>query len=109
MVIKTKKSIDDLVEFIKKRIDPEKIYLFGSHATGSYTDESDIDFLIIQNTNLPKHKRAIPLYNAGRMQISKESVDFIIYTPNEFSLWSKYKNSIAGEVLETGKLLYEKQ
>ena len=57
--------INNAVEYIKEKIQPDKIYLFGSYAKGTPTENSDLDFFIIKDSNLPKAQRAIPLYSIG--------------------------------------------
>ncbi len=42
-----KKIVDILVE----KYQPDKIILFGSYAWGNYTEDSDIDILIIKETD----------------------------------------------------------
>jgi|SRR3989339_395479 len=110
-MIADEKTIKNSIEFIKDKISPEKIYLFGSYAKGNPTAASDLDFLIIKTTTLPKHKRAWPLYSLDK---SKKigfpiGIDFIVYTPEEFNIQINEPNSLAGEVARTGKLLYERK
>ncbi len=40
-------SIDKYLNLIKEKISIEKVYLFGSYATGNYNSSSDIDLAII--------------------------------------------------------------
>ena len=40
-------DINDTVQTIAKKYNPEKIILFGSYADGNPTPESDVDLLII--------------------------------------------------------------
>lgn len=109
-MIASEEVIKKAVEFIKDKIAPEKIYLFGSYAKGVPSENSDLDFFIIKSTNLPKHQRALPLYSLGK---SKKigfpiGIDFIVYTPEEFSEKKKNPNSLAGEVEKSGKVVYAK-
>ena len=46
-----RKIITDSVNKISFEYKPKKIILFGSYAYGNPTEESDIDFLIIKNTD----------------------------------------------------------
>lgn len=107
-MIASNEVIEKAIGFIKDKINPEKIYLFGSYAKGVPTENSDLDFFIIKDTPLPKHKRTIPLYS---LEKTKKigipiGVDFIVYTPEEFIETRKQLNSIANEVEKTGKLVY---
>lgn len=107
----TKKTINRVVDYIKEKGNPEKIYLFGSYAKGSATADSDLDFFIIENSTLPKHKRTANLYALDKTKKigANIGIDFIIYTPSEFEKHKDDINSIAGEVNKTGKLLYDKK
>ena len=109
-MIADQKTINSAVEYIIDKLSPEKIYLFGSYAKGSPSGDSDLDFLIIKKTNLPKHRRALPLYELGKTaRIGLPiGVDFIVYTPEEFKQKESDRNSLAGEVLRTGKVVYAK-
>jgi predicted nucleotidyltransferase len=109
-MIASEKVIEKAVEYIKEKISPDKIYLFGSYANGNPTENSDLDFFIIKETTLPKHKRTTSLYS---LEKSKKigffiGIDFIVYTPQEFEEQKNEINSIAGEVERTGKLIYAK-
>ena len=56
-----KKRIETLlkkiVETISEEYTPDKIILFGSYGYGIPNEESDIDLLIIRETDKPFHKR----------------------------------------------------
>jgi predicted nucleotidyltransferase len=39
--------LNDVIQRITTTLHPEKIYLFGSHAWGTATSDSDIDLFII--------------------------------------------------------------
>lgn len=107
-MIDSKEVINRAIEFVKEKTSPQKIYLFGSYAKGTQTKDSDLDFLIIEDTNLPRHKRTVPLYTLEKTKKigAHIGIDFIIYTPSEFEKRKNEPNSIVGEVLRSGKLIY---
>lgn len=43
-------DLDEIISIIKK-INPIKIYLFGSYATATFDDKSDIDLLVVAPSN----------------------------------------------------------
>ena len=49
--------INEITTRIASKFNPDKIILFGSYANGTQTDNSDLDLLIIQETDLPPQKR----------------------------------------------------
>jgi len=53
---------DDLLQEVLRRIlevgSPLRIILFGSRARGQARPDSDLDLLVIEESGLPRHKRA---------------------------------------------------
>jgi len=47
----TQDQINDVVDIIVKNVNPEKVILFGSYAYGEPQEDSDIDILVIKDTN----------------------------------------------------------
>jgi len=46
-----KTIISEIVEKLKREYKPQRIILFGSYAYGNPTEDSDIDLLILKNTD----------------------------------------------------------
>ena len=46
------KHYESIINRIRDSFHPEKIILFGSYATGEPTEESDVDLLIVADTDL---------------------------------------------------------
>ena len=54
--------MQDIISRIKKICNPEKIILFGSYVGKNFTEESDIDILVIlKDSKLPRYKRSIQI------------------------------------------------
>ena len=71
--------IDQLVREIVLRFKPQKIILFGSYAYGSPRPESDVDLLIIMNTELRQTQQAQQI----RQHLNPLfGLDLIVYTPD---------------------------
>lgn len=101
-----KKELDRIVGVIIADYRPEKIILFGSLATGDVHEWSDIDLVIIKNTQERFIKR---LREVRRMTRPIIGVDFLVYTPGEVEAMKKEgRRFLKEEILEKGKLLYEK-
>lgn len=98
------------VEFIKSELSPNRIYLFGSYASGNPREDSDMDFLIIKSTDLPRHKRAAPLYSLKKTKAigAQIPMDFLVYTPEEFMKYKDEINSVVAEAIRNGMLVYER-
>ena len=100
----THEQIDELVERIVKNVNPKKIILFGSYAYGEPNNDSDIDLLIVKDTDEPRFKRdrKIRKYLRGM----KIPIDLIIYTEQEIEEWKHTKAAFINHILEKGKVLY---
>lgn len=105
-MIETNK-IDDIVNRIAFAFDPDKIILFGSYAAGNPTSESDIDLLIIKDTDLPRHKRSFDIHKSLRG--SMVPMDILVYTQTEFEHEQLNRYSFLSSVIKTSKILYERQ
>ena len=71
-------QIKPIVRKIRKKFNPIKIILFGSWAHGTPGKGSDIDLLIVMNTDVPVKHQAFMI----RREISSSiPVDIIVRTP----------------------------
>jgi len=102
----TIEQINEISSRIVKQINPEKIILFGSYATGNNNEDSDIDLIIIKNSDLPRHKRGLEIRRL--FYGSLIPLDFKIYTPNEYKSELLNKYSFLNSALEDSKILYER-
>lgn len=75
-------KIDEVTTRIASRFNPDRIILFGSYANGTQRDDSDLDLLIIQETDLPPQNRGFDI----RMSLLGLMIpfDILIYTKSEF-------------------------
>lgn len=101
-----KDKISEIVNKIVSGYNPEKIILFGSYATENPSENSDLDLLVIKETDLPRPQRAVQV----RRMIygSMIPIDLIVYTPKEIDESKDNKFSFIYEVLNTGKTIYER-
>ncbi|MDR4508741.1 MAG: nucleotidyltransferase domain-containing protein [Candidatus Brocadiaceae bacterium] len=86
---------------------PERIYLFGSWARDEQDDTSDIDIVLIKETNnsfFERLKEIVP-YMAG----INRAIDILIYTPQEFQKMLEEGNVFAEMIQEEGVIIYEKK
>lgn len=100
-------KISEIVNKIVSGYNPEKIILFGSYATGNPNEDSDLDLLVIKDTDLPRPQRTVQV----RKMIygSMIPIDLIVYTPKEIDESKDNKFGFVYEVLNTGKILYERE
>ena len=85
---------------------PEKIILFGSYAHGTASENSDLDLLIIKETEEASVDRAAMVRKSMRDFLLP--MDILVYTPQEIEENQKSKFSFIYQVIKTGKLLYDR-
>lgn len=100
----TEELLDEMVKKIVSHFYPEKIILFGSHAWGMPDIESDVDLLIIQESNLRPARRSAQISSACRPR--GLSVDFLVKTPSEIKHQLQIGNPFLKRILEQGRILY---
>jgi len=98
-------AIDALVESIIKDYEPEMVLLFGSEARGDATEHSDIDIIIIKETQKRYKDRVEVLLTATKPRIP---VDLIVYTPQEFRDMVRIGNRFVEKALRDGVVIYDK-
>ena len=84
---------------------PEKVIVFGSFAQGTTREWSDLDIAIIKETNVRFIDR---LKIVARLSGYKLATDFLVYTPFEFAEMAKNNYFVRDEIIQKGKVLYDK-
>jgi predicted nucleotidyltransferase len=103
---KSDKDLRRIISIIKK-INPEKIYLFGSYATDSSDEQSDIDLLIIAPSHDRPLERRLKLRKMLAKYDRKVGLDLLIYTPDEFEMLSKETSSFISSAIKQGIKIYD--
>ena len=98
--------IATVTEQIKTHYQPEKIILFGSAARGELRDGSDIDIFVLKETNKRKLDRIDEVLEFIDPAIP---VELHIFTPGEIKERLKLNDFFIKEILNSGKLLYERK
>ncbi len=97
-------KIQWLVEDLKA-YRPAKVILFGSAARGEADAYSDLDVVIIKQTQSPFVQRAIEAAKYLRPEVSP--IDLFVYTPEEFHRMVEAESSFIERILAEGRILYE--
>jgi predicted nucleotidyltransferase len=100
-------TISEIVRRIRAVSRPRRIVLFGSRARGNHRPGSDIDLLIIEDSPLPRHHRAIPLYAALADIPLDVDMELVVYTPEEVEEWRGAGAAFVTTALREGTVLYE--
>jgi uncharacterized protein len=101
---------DLIAEIVRRIVDasqPEKIILFGSRARGEARPDSDLDVLVIKESDEPGYRRDAALYLA--LAGLNAPVDVMMYTPEEVSEWSTVPQAFITTAIRGGKVVYERK
>ncbi|MFU8858631.1 MAG: nucleotidyltransferase domain-containing protein [Deferrisomatales bacterium] len=99
-------TVEEIVRAIAEAFRPLQIVVFGSYARGHPTPESDLDLLVVMDTDLPRHRRAVPLRLLFRP--APCSMDILVYTPEEVERWKGTVNHVVTEAYACGRIAYER-
>ncbi len=99
----------EIVRRIVEAADPERIILFGSRVRGEHRPDSDLDILVIAESDEPRSVRSRMLYTATSSIARDVDADILVYTPDEVREWSSAPRAFVTTALREGRVLYEKQ
>ncbi len=100
----TSAAIRQVAREIKRSSHPQKIILFGSHAYGTPTPDSDVDFLVILNSKKRNVEQALRI---SRSVSHPFPMDIVVLKPREVTQRLKGGDLVLREMVTKGKLLYE--
>ena len=100
------KTIRSIAHHIAQRFDPEQIILFGSHAYGKPTAESDVDLLVVMDT--PEDEMEAMVEIAKSLPILTFGVDVIVRSRRTLERRKQLGDWFLREVTQRGKVLYER-
>ena len=101
----TESLLNDIKEKIVKHFHPDQIILFGSQAYGTAETESDIDLLVVMNTDLRPTQRSAMVAQVCRPKYV--AIDIIVRTPNEIQKKLQDFDPFLEEILDRGRVLYK--
>ena len=92
-------------EALVSKYHPEKIILFGSFVNGKVNETTDIDLLIVKDTQKSYNDRlrdvvSICDYNVG--------IDFLVYNLDELKKLTKTNAFVRNEIIKKGEVIYDK-
>lgn len=100
------RTVTRMVRRIVKRFSPEKVILFGSHATGHAGPDSDVDLLVVMEYRGTKADTEIMLRKALRDFLIPK--DVIVTTPEDFAWRKEIVGTVERPAAREGRVLFEK-
>jgi predicted nucleotidyltransferase len=95
-----------IIDRLVRELRPEKILLFGSYAYGTPTPDSDVDLLVIMETDAPRKERH---WAVSRLLIPRQfPVDVLVKTPEEVEQALTGGDFFIREIVTRGVVLYER-
>lgn len=82
--------------------------MFGSHAYGMPTQDSDVDLLIIKDTSQPFRKRWVEVYDLVSNIVMGVDFSPFVVTPHELKERIKRGDIFFKQIIEKGNCLYAK-
>ncbi len=102
----TEELLQEVVRRILAAGSPERVILFGSHARGDTHPYSDLDLLIIEESDQPRSGRCAR-YAKVLAGVYPER-DVVAWTPEEVSAWADVPNAFITTALREGRALYSR-
>lgn len=101
-----RKGVRSIVERLEKYYKPEKIYLFGSAARSDFSEYSDIDLLVVKETNETSIQRMWEVYRI--LKGKSLPADIIVLTPSELTARIRSQDPFILEIVHHGINIYER-
>ena len=99
------RDIKKAVHKIAENFNPEKVILFGSYAHGKPSAESDVDLLVIKKVTKSNWETGAEI---SLMLKHSFPIDIIVKSPAELEKRIRRGDFFLKDILENGKVLYEK-
>lgn len=98
------KEIRAIAKRIAEKFDVEKIILFGSYAYGKPKAGSDVDLLIVMNTDKRHYELRYQIYSI--LVDFKAPVDVVIRKPEDVILASRSRDWFLQDIVNKGRVIY---
>jgi predicted nucleotidyltransferase len=98
-----------LVDTIVKEFNPNRIVLFGSYAVNKQTKDSDVDLIVVIDTDLKKGERKNRVCSLNLLTATDELLfpkDLLIYSEKEFQKLKNNSDSFLHGALKQSRNLY---
>lgn len=97
--------LNEIVHRILEGAHPERIILFGSHAYGIPTQNSDIDLIVVKKDVVSKREESVRIRKLLRGILIP--FDIIVVRPEEFEFYKDEPGSIFKEASRKGVVIYD--
>jgi len=103
--IPSRAQIEDFARRVAEEFQPERIILFGSHAYGTPTEDSDVDLLVV----MPHEDKAFKMASRIRLRVRAPfPMDLMVRSPAEIEHRRALEDFFIEEIISRGEVLYER-
>jgi len=98
---------DVLTEAVRRMTavgNPQRIILFGSWARRAGRADSDLDLLVVEESDLPRYRRAAR-YLQALIGLFPD-IDLVVWTPEEIEAWAQVPTAFITTAIREGSTLY---
>lgn len=99
------KKIKEYTDIIVAKFDPEKIILFGSYAWGNPGPDSDVDLLVVKET---ENTRILAREISSSLRPRSTALDLLVFRPQYVSRGLDAGDFFVSDIMSKGRLLYAK-
>ena len=96
-------ELERITRILAAQPDIHRVILFGSLARGDSREHSDLDLVVIQQTDQPFLERIEAVH---RLVLPVVDVDLLVYTPSEFEQLAADR-AFVRRVKEQGRVVYD--
>ena len=96
--------LDDIVQRVVEAAAPERIILFGSAARGEMGPHSDVDLLVVTETD-DAHRLTADIY--GNLFGAGAPVEIVVVTPEQVERYRDTHSFVVKPALREGRVVYD--
>jgi predicted nucleotidyltransferase len=98
-------QIAELGQRIAREFDPHRVILFGSHARGGSSADSDVDILVVLPFEGTGFRKSLDILN--RLDV-RFPIDLLARRPEDVAKRYEEGDPLIRDALDRGKVLYER-
>jgi predicted nucleotidyltransferase len=97
-------KIEGFVQRLVKAYEPEQVILFGSYATGTATQDSDVDLLVVMPCEPPFARKSAEMRTTLKADFP---LDLIVRSPEKLAQRISWNDFFIRDIVEKGNVLYD--
>jgi predicted nucleotidyltransferase len=95
----------DMCAAIVAAAQPRRIILFGSRASGTATEDSDFDLMVVEDQPVDRYREMVRL--RGLLRSFRVPLDLVVVSEEKYQYWRDTPGNVYHEAATNGVTLYE--